>query len=449
MNIRHLRDYSIGYQLLRFYVNSFYRIFYRRLYVGGKENIPSDAPAIFAPNHQNALMDALAVVCNIRRQPVFLARSDIFKNPMAAIALRFFRILPVFRLRDGFNTLKENDEVFNEVTRLLQRKGVIGMMPEGNHGDLKRLRQLKKGIFRIAFQAEENANFNLNLKIVPVGLEFSNYQTFRSDLYIYFGNPIDFRHLFDLYKENPQVAINQAREHLSENMRLYMIDVRDETLHPLFLDLWALVGPSLENRFLENKNKVYRHFHGGKVLSEAMNQAALNNPGVIDDLNASMSELKSKCKSVDLPLSALRKKPSKAASIMSIALGLCLLFPVWLYGLISSFIPWWIIRNAVKSIKDDQFISSFKFVLGLVLFPLSYLIQAIIVGLFAGWILAALYLVSLPITGFVAWAYLKWWKRLGIRWRYSNLNRKGLLHELNELRDRVADKVENLGHTYP
>jgi 1-acyl-sn-glycerol-3-phosphate acyltransferase len=449
MNIRHLRDYSPGYQLLRLYVNSFYRIFYRRLYIGGKENIPSDAPVIFAPNHQNALMDALAVVCNIKRQPVFLARSDIFKNPIAAIALRFLRILPVFRMRDGFNTLKENDEVFDEVTRLLQRKGVIGIMPEGNHGDLKRLRQLKKGIFRIAFQAEEKANFNLNLKIVPVGLEFSNYQSFRSDLYIYFGKPIDFQHLFDVYRENPQLAMNQAREYLSENMRLYMIDVRDETVHSLFLDLWKLAGARLESRFMESKNKVLRHYQGGKALSEALNQAAPDNPRLNDDLGTSMSELTSHCKSLNLPLSVLRKPPCRTPSLMLLALGLCLLFPVWMYGLINNAIPWLIIRKAVKSIKDDQFISTFKFVLGLVLFSLFYLIQVVLVGLIAGWLIALPYLVSLPISGFVCWGYLKWWKRLRIQWRYSRLKQKGLLQELYGLRDKLTGKIEDLVQAYP
>ena len=46
----------------------------------GRENINPDDHLIFAPNHQNALMDALAVLFTTKGQPVFLARADIFKR---------------------------------------------------------------------------------------------------------------------------------------------------------------------------------------------------------------------------------------------------------------------------------------------------------------------------------------------------------------------------------
>ena len=57
-------------------------------------------------------MDALAVLFTHNGQPVFLARADIFKKKMIAAILYFLKILPVYRIRDGFSSLKANDEIF-------------------------------------------------------------------------------------------------------------------------------------------------------------------------------------------------------------------------------------------------------------------------------------------------------------------------------------------------
>ncbi len=52
--------------------------------------------------------------------------------------------------------------------------GVIIIHPEGLCVNEKRVRPLRKGIGRIAFGAEEENNWNLNLKIVPVALNYTN-----------------------------------------------------------------------------------------------------------------------------------------------------------------------------------------------------------------------------------------------------------------------------------
>ncbi len=72
-------------------------------------------------------------------------------------------------------------------------------MPEGNHSRYRRLRTLKKGISRIVFLAEETNNFKLNIKIIPVGIDYSNYINFRSRLFINYGEPINVSDFYDIY----------------------------------------------------------------------------------------------------------------------------------------------------------------------------------------------------------------------------------------------------------
>ena len=81
------------YKILYAYVGVFHRLYHRRVTVVGYEKIPPDTPVIFAPNHQNALMDALAVLYTAPKAVAFMARADIFKKPAIAKILNFLKIL--------------------------------------------------------------------------------------------------------------------------------------------------------------------------------------------------------------------------------------------------------------------------------------------------------------------------------------------------------------------
>ncbi len=444
MKIKELQYYSHGYQLLRYFVSFYFRIFYKKVQITGMENVPNDCPIIFAPNHQNALMDALAIVCTIKKQPVFLARSDIFKNPVVAVVLRFLRMLPVFRMRDGFEQLRENDEVFDRVIAVLRNKGAIGIMPEGNHGDKKMLRPLKKGILRIVFQAEQGSEFNLNLKIVPVGIEFDNYTSFRSKIFINFGKPIDFKHLFADYRDNPQLALNKAKDFLADHLRLYMIDIRNEENYSLFLNLWKIAGEKFEN-ILENSGKKFsNHFYGGKKLSEVINRLHNTDSEFLKSLGGKVEKYSGKLHQNGLKISSVSKFPKNKLKLGSKFLGLVLLLPVWIYSLITSSVPWLVIRSVTSSIEDAQFISSFKFVLSLVLFPLFYLLQFFIFLFVAGFFPALIFLITLPFAGFIAWAYLKWWKKLLNEFSFSKVYNSGKLTEALLIRDEILNELKTV-----
>ena len=103
---------SLRYRTLKFYAIFVHWIFYRKIEVKFIDRIPKDRPVLLAPNHQNALMDAMAPLLTARRDPVFLARADIFKNNFVAGILRLMKILPVYRIRDGAGELGKNEAVF-------------------------------------------------------------------------------------------------------------------------------------------------------------------------------------------------------------------------------------------------------------------------------------------------------------------------------------------------
>jgi len=96
MSSKNLHKHSIRYAIIKAYGQFLHNyIFYRKVYVNGLENIPKNVPLVLTANHQNALMDALAIGYAADHQPVFLVRSDVYSNPIVAIFLpaknRFFK----------------------------------------------------------------------------------------------------------------------------------------------------------------------------------------------------------------------------------------------------------------------------------------------------------------------------------------------------------------------
>ena len=108
-------EFTPSYMLAKGYLLFGFKRFYREFIVTGRENLPVDgSPVIFAPNHLNALMDALAISTLVPRTKavIYLARADLFAHKTMARLMHFAKIMPAFRMRDGFENLEKNNRVF-------------------------------------------------------------------------------------------------------------------------------------------------------------------------------------------------------------------------------------------------------------------------------------------------------------------------------------------------
>ena len=118
--MKQIHDEDRAYRFLLPVVNWMFRHSYRHIKYIGKENIPTDGAVIFAPNHTNALQDALAVLSINSERKVFVARADIFRNKNLAKILNFFKIMPIRRMRDGASEVLKNDETVERAIDTLQ-----------------------------------------------------------------------------------------------------------------------------------------------------------------------------------------------------------------------------------------------------------------------------------------------------------------------------------------
>jgi 1-acyl-sn-glycerol-3-phosphate acyltransferase len=403
-----IEKYSARYALLKYTAGFWHNnVFYRKVIVLGRENINPDHHLIFAPNHQNALMDALAVLFTQKGHLIFLARADIFKKKIIASILYFLKILPVYRMRDGFSSLKGNDEIFTKTIDVIKNKNGLVILPEGDHAGYRRLRQLKKGICRVAFQSDEATGFNLKIKIMPVGIEFSNYSRYRQVLTVVYGKPIEVSEFFELYRVSPERALNELRTTLSNEMKGLMVHIDSEDDYEAIDELRSMIN----GRFSDDIKfpKLFRD----RILINKLNMLKSNDSPVYKRICSLSLQVKNKAKELKTDYRLLEKRKHPLGWLIAGVVGIIVTFPLFIYGNIFNLTFLEIPNLQIPKIRDPQFHSSIRYALSLILafvFLPVYLILSLFI--FSSWWLGLLIFITLPLSGLFAWNYFLQFRRI-------------------------------------
>ena len=317
----------IWYHSLRLYVWCGLHYYFRQIIIHGKENIPK-GPVIFAVNHQNALLDALLIVCPNSYFTHFLTRADIFKKPFLRWLLSTFKMLPIYRLRDGWQSLGENQNTFDTCSEIFRKQGTVGVFPEGNHGAQRRIRPLSKGFTRLVFEALQKYP-TLKINIVPVGLNFSAHQSFRSSVSIYYGMPI-----------------------LANNY---------------FNDPLPTEAIRLRNDISERLKKLTTHIEEVSRYDEIIEKLEVTSPNYLDPIETNQRIAKIET-GESLSISQFGKSGSTFSGKLLHLLSTIINFP-----------PLLLWKKIQKGIKDPVFVASVKFGYGVFAFPIYYSLISIIV----------------------------------------------------------------------
>ena len=230
------------YTFLRHYVDTCTRASYRRVTVRGA--IPGEDSVLICPNHTNTLMDALVVLRSRKAPTVFGARADIFSQPAVAKILRFLKILPMVRRRDGIRNVLRNYETMEEVQDVLANHTPFCMFPEGRHTPGRVLQPLQKGVARMAFQSAAQRP----TQVVPAAINYSDFFRYRGTCELVYGDPIDVNAFLEAHALLPEGARYQAfLEELSARMQALIAPEVPSARLPLWLrillfPLWLLVA---------------------------------------------------------------------------------------------------------------------------------------------------------------------------------------------------------------
>ena len=402
---RKIQDYDRRYAMLRHIVDAVIKLSYSKIIQTGRENIPDDGAVIYAPNHTGTLMDALVILASDKNPKVFVARADIFKNPTLAKLFRFFKIMPIMRMRDGFDEVKKNNRTIEQAVDVLKDKVPFCIFPEGTHQTKYSLQPISKGIFRIALQAQALMP-NMPLYIVPVGIRYGSFWRYRSSTHMKYGKPMK---VSDFIEQNsdktPQELMNVMRVALEERMRETLVYIHNDKDYDATYEICATV--------------LNRQFETIKEKTDVMDaQAKANNKTVkqICELKASNPELAEKL--VLLGSKAAKIRKAKNISLKSVvsensafsnifrSLLLLVTLPYTLAAGILTLPVTLLCKAVFRLFKDQAFRNSVRLLLNLLVWPLLMIIYSIIAYICLPWQWALpLTLAALPAPYIVHDAY--------------------------------------------
>ena len=445
-----LDRYSKRYQLARLWVKfTLGKLFLRRVEIRGLDKIDPKKPIILAPNHQNALLDALLTTTSLKQQPVFLARADIFEKDFFCAVLRWMRMLPVYRIRDGYDSLKKNEDIFDQCVNYLGTKNTLILFPEGDHSDKRHLRPLKKGLARIAFEAEKKHGCELGLQIIPVGIDYSDYRKFRGRATIIIGDPIEMKSLQESFNENPQKGIRKLNLRIQEGIEPHMIEIPWMEFYDDILNIRTVYIERFHSKSEGSEDSLLSHFDSHKKLISILGEWIKKDKGKIEKITSKVKVYFKTLKKLNLRDHVINNAPYSSLELVLKSIVMIICLPLYLYGVVNNYIIFKIPDYfTIKKIKDTQFRSSIAYVLAfMVLLPLLYTIQTILVAVFTtGWWIPLLYLASLIPAGLFAIHYSFWYKKIVARWKFNILKSKKNQDLLNliDLRKTIVDSLDEI-----
>ena len=216
------------YRILKFIMKRSLRAHYLEIKGTGFSNIPSKGPLLIAANHPNSFLDAIILAVHIHRPIHFLARSDVFKKKWSNYILRKMNLIPIYRLQEGSENLSKNERTFQECNEILKNEGAILIFVEGVSIIDKKLRPLKKGLARIAFDYMQQTQFQKPLNIAPISINYDRPTTFRSKVLIGVGDIINAADFKEDFTQNPNKAYNQLNSRLFVELKNHTIEVEEE-----------------------------------------------------------------------------------------------------------------------------------------------------------------------------------------------------------------------------
>ncbi|MDX1939649.1 MAG: 1-acyl-sn-glycerol-3-phosphate acyltransferase [Saprospiraceae bacterium] len=428
---------QVIYQLFKIIVKVALWVYFPGTKIKNRERLRFKGPAIVVSNHQNTLLDVLVCAAYSREQFHFLANAGLFKSKFGNWFFNTFYCIPVERLLDTNGKPVNNASSFARADQHMEKGGTLYIAPEGTSWMKRHLHPLKTGTARIAFNAESKNSYQLDLKIIPIGLNYSAHTEFRSRLFVNIGEPLYVRDWQELYAKDQIQAVREITKILEERLRPLMIDTKNESEDELLKKLEEIIQNSqpvdLEAQFYRS-NELLESLHNWHIE----NELSYNNfAQELNDYFKTLYQYRINDQAV-----ANASDKSLWWRILLVMIGL----PIFLYGYINNFLPaflpnlasWWLVQRKGLYIG---YTSTIKISLGVITFPLFYWLQSELVEAIFSTPISWWYLLSLPITGLFAIDFQVFIQKTWQRLRFRMLDQK-TSNELQQKRDSVEQELE-------
>lgn len=446
---RYFLQQSALYSFLKIFIGKItLKLYFKKIHLHGLDNIPFDKPVILASNHPNSFMDALVIKAAVDKPVYSLVRSDVFNTPFKMWLLGKMNMMPIYRIQEGADKLNKNEDVFKKCYRMLGENKIIIIFSEGICVSERRLRKLKKGTSRIVFGAEASTNFNMDLKVVCVGLSYEKPSQFRSEVHLRLSAPISVQEYKSLYEKNVAIATNELTKKIETGIAEQMVIIENKETDILVSNIEDIYKKQLLTEFNVKKNSNISDFDVTKGIASAVNYFYKQDSTSLMKLDVSLKEYYKQLSKIGVRDHLMRtKKTSYIVDVILIVLG----FPFYLFGLINNYTPYILpYMLAKKIVRKVEFFASINFGAGFFLFLIFYILQISIVGLLFGKVILLYYIVLLPLSAWYAHNFTVFMKKAKGKMALSSFmkNKPSEAKALFELREKLITEMESYKREY-
>ena len=410
------------YKFLRWVVRIILEIYFRKIYIHGLEKVPEGKPLLLAANHPSAFLEACILACYVKRPLHFLVRGDVFVSKF----LWFFKAtnqVPIYRFRDGYNSLKKNASTFQYCYDTLADGKAILVFPEGNTEPEKRLRPIQKGTARIAFGTMDSHG-DIGLSILPVGVNYTHPTQFRKDVMVTFGNAIDIDSHYENYKEDKVKAIQALTKEIEEALFEKVVHIEEadeEVLEKLFI----LGRSELESPYSPIVIKSKIKFDKEKNIADQYLKLNDEKKKIVSTLvNEYFQSLKKEEVEDHFLVDNKQSSTHNFGNLLILILG----FPFALVGIVLNGLPAYISNQVAKAkVSLMEFFDPVRIGVALLIYLILFAL-IIILALFNKyfWLL----FIAIPIFGY----FSLWYWEIYNRWSDAKLRKKSSQKDIEALR---------------
>ncbi|HET9439882.1 MAG TPA: 1-acyl-sn-glycerol-3-phosphate acyltransferase [Longimicrobiales bacterium] len=403
-------------------------------------------PVLVVANHPNALLDPLIIFRVAGRVVRPLAKEPLFKHPLIGPVLKALGGLPVYRKQDHPEQMHQNERTFEAAVAALHAGDAVQIYPEGQSHSEAHLTPFKTGAARIAFKAEGDANWQLKLNIVPVGLTYARKTFFRGRAVAVVGEAFEITPWRAAYESDPVQGVKLLTDEFTKRLEAITLNltrtedtVLIDTAERLYAREKGLAGWREQDSLAERLPRLQAFARGLGWLRE-------HEPARHARLAREVRHYRMLSRTLgagdgDVPPAYSAGTVLRYVLREGLMLGLGL--PLAAVALIFWYPPYALNRLIVNRLQvEESGVATYKLGLSLVLFPVTLAIWCAVA--FGQWGMRGL-LVALVVLPLLGWVLHRWagrWDRVAqdVRLFVNVTARPRAQHELAAQRTRlVAD----------
>ena len=349
-------------------------VYFRKIHIKGLEHIPEEGPFIIVANHPSSFLDPISIAAFVKQKISFLAKGSMFSNKLIAGILSKLNMIPIYRAQDDPKMLGKNKEVFKGCYQKLSDKGVIMIFPEGTSENERKLRKIKTGAARIALGAAKANGYNLNVKILPVGLNYTKSSRFRSEIFIEFAPFISSEDYIENYKNDEIKTTKMLTNDIEKSIKNLIIDIDKDEFAVLTERIESLLKNHLTAKEIDKdqfktittSQEIYK---GIKYFQEKDKPLFNMTKKMVNTYFFNLKEIGISDKSIEKGTQQRNIGCYFLKNIPVLILG----FPLWVFGYLHSFVPYKFPRFvALKISKSEAFYGALLMAIGTFSFILFY-----------------------------------------------------------------------------